>query len=235
MLSPELPFQQRANALNAAFPRLKNQLVAVVRTEDGDAADAAVVQLAASLARAPDAFEWIFAPAADPWLIAHGLLYLDRDDLDRRLARLAKSANLLARLRTDQTVGGFLAALAEATTLADETGTDPAGLESFYREAAAVLAAHREGRDRPFRWQSALGGSADGPVTRVVTAGPKFDYTQLIPAGPSLDAMRAAIAELDPKIAGAVEIGITGDPALRAEELQSVSTGLEVSNCILLG
>ena len=93
MLSPELPFQQRAHALNAAFPALKNTLVVVVRAEISDAADAAVAVLAEALGARDDAFDWVFAPTADPYLVAHGLLYLDRDTLDARLARLGNQVS----------------------------------------------------------------------------------------------------------------------------------------------
>ena len=234
MLSPDLPFQARANALNSVFPRVKNQIVAVVRADNEDAADAAVAGLASALAQSDGAFDWVFAPAADPWLSAHGLLYLDLDALDRRLARLGKSANLLARLRVDQTMTGFMAALAEATTLARVSGADLAALDPLYAETAAVLKAHREGRDRPFRWQSALAGGSEGPVLRVVTAGPRFDYARLNPAEPALDAIHAAVAGLDPATARAVEIGVTGDPALRAEELESVSSGIGISLALSL-
>ena len=159
MLSPDLPFQQRAQALNAAFPALKNTLVVVVRADIADAADAAVAALADALSARDDAFDWVFAPTADPYLVAHGLLYLDRDELDARLARLGKSANLLANLRADQSFAGFLHALDSATELAAGADGDTAALEPLYAEAAAVLAAEGQGRPRPFGWSSALADS----------------------------------------------------------------------------
>ena len=95
MLSPDLPFQQRANALNDAFPALKNTLVVVVRSPSGDAADAVVAELTEALTQRNDIIDWVFTPTADRYLVSHGLLYLDRDALDTRLAQLGKSANLL--------------------------------------------------------------------------------------------------------------------------------------------
>ena len=41
MLAPDLPFQIRAQALNAAFPELKNQMVLVVESDSADAAPGA--------------------------------------------------------------------------------------------------------------------------------------------------------------------------------------------------
>ncbi|MHA1527493.1 MAG: MMPL family transporter [Alphaproteobacteria bacterium] len=234
MLSPDLPFQQRAIALNAAFPALKNTLVVVVRADIADAADAAVAMLAEALSARDDAFDWVFAPTADPYLVAHGLLYLDRDALDARLARLGKSANLLASLRADQSFSGFLHALDSVAGFAQRAAAEPAALEPLFVEAAAVLAAEGQGRARSFGWASALAGSDVGPVVRVITLGPKLDFAALNPARPALAAVRAAIAGLEPGLVREVEIGVTGDPALRAEELASVAGRIGLSLALSL-
>ena len=47
MLSPDLPFQQRINTLNADFPVLKDTIVVAVRSDSADVADSVVVALAA--------------------------------------------------------------------------------------------------------------------------------------------------------------------------------------------
>ena len=234
MLAPHLPFQQRANALNAAFPGLKNTLVVAVRSTSSDAADAAVAALSEALTRRNDVIEWVFAPTADPYLVSHGLLYLDRDTLDARLTRLGKSANLLAGLREDQSFAGFLRALDMATQLAGRAGGGTADLEPLYAEAAAVLAGEADGGARPFGWASALAGSGADPVLRLITAGPKLDFTRVNPAKLALAAIHEAIAGLDPGLARVVEIGVTGDPALRAEELQSVTGRIGLSLALSL-
>jgi hypothetical protein len=122
MLAPELPFQMRAHTLNAAFPALKNTLVVAVRAGSSDAADAAVIALVETMSRRDDIFDWVFAPTADHYIVSHGLLYLDRETLDTHLARLGKSANLLAGLRANQSFDGFLRALDSATGLAVRAG-----------------------------------------------------------------------------------------------------------------
>jgi hopanoid biosynthesis associated RND transporter like protein HpnN len=242
MLAPDLPFQQRAHALNTAFPALKNTLVVAVRADSSDAADAVVSALVETMSRRDDILDWVFAPTADHYIVSHGLLYLDRETLDTHLARLGKSANLLAGLRVDQSFDGFLRALDSATGLAVRAGGgadggadgDAADLEPVFAEAAAVLAAGRQGRDRPFGWASVLSGVGEGPVLRVITAGPKFDFTALNPAKPALAAVRQIISGLDPSLARDVEIGVTGDPALRAEELRSVTGRIGISLALSL-
>jgi len=233
MLASDLPFQERAGALNAAFPELKNQIVVVIEGDSVDTTDPALAAIAARLASG-EAVDWVFAPAADPWLVTHGLLFLDLEDLDDRLTRLSKSANLLARLRTDNSVDGFLAALAEATALAEASGADLAALAPFYAEAAAVLTGDRVGEPRPFHWQAAVGGGDGAPVLRILSAGPRLDFRALNPAKAAVAEVRAAIDALDPSLREEVTIGVTGDPALRSEELQSVRDGIELSLALSL-
>ncbi|HUF87260.1 MAG TPA: MMPL family transporter [Thermohalobaculum sp.] len=230
MLAGDLPFRERADALDAAFPRLDETIVVAVRSDIPDAADAATAALARALARRGDSFRFVFAPAADPYLVAHGLLYLDRAALEARLARLGRSANLLATLRAEPSLPGFLRALDGAAGLAAQAPGGAAMLEPLYAEAAAVLAAERRGQDRPFGWSGVLGGAGrDGTAIRTINLGPRLDFSALQPAGEALAVIGRAIKGLDPDLAGAVEIGVTGDLALRAEELDSVVRRLPLS------
>ncbi|MCL5775547.1 MMPL family transporter [Limibaculum sp. FT325] len=230
MLAAELPFQARAQALAEAFPATRNTIVVVVRSDHADAAEAATAALAGALARRTDVIERVFAPSADPFLVSHGLLYDDLATLDARLTRLSQASNLIAALRADPSVDGFFAALGEAVTLASRAAIDPGALGPFLAEAAAVLDAERSGRVRPLDWQSAFSDrSRDAPLTRLVTAEPRFDYTRLSPAKPAIEAVRAEVAALDPALRALVQIGITGDPVLRAEELESVTARLGAS------
>ncbi len=228
MLSPELPFQARANVLNAEFPALRDTLIVVVRGESAETADAVTGALADALAPQSGLFHRVFAPAADPYMVAHGLLYLSPEELDLTLARLSKAADLLAMLRSDPSLEGFLGAVDAATALAGAAGADAGALAPLHAEAAAVLAADGQGLRRPFRWVSALSGGG-GPATRILMAVPRLDFTRLSPAAEPLRAIRQAVAGLDPAIAEAVEIGVTGEPALRAEEMQSATSRLPLS------
>lgn len=235
MLDPALPFQARAQALNAAFPAIKNTIAVVVRAEGSDAADAAVGALTAGIAGKPGVAE-VFAPSADPFFERNGLLYLSKEDLDDRLTRLSKSANMLAALRADQTLDGFVAALSEAGRLAERADLGPEALDAFYREAAATIAAAADGEaGHAFGWSAALGGGG-GRVTRVISVLPALDFAALNPAKAAMQAVTAAVDGLDPAVAAGVEIGITGDPVLRAEELRSVAgrIGLSLGLSMLL-
>jgi len=229
MLSPDLPFQERAHALNEAFPEIKNTIVVAVRGVRTDPVEAAVDALAKRLGGDP-AVASVFAPSADPVLLANGLLYLDEAVLEGRLVQLSKASNLLAGLRADQSLQGFLKALDEAGRLAEAADLETEVLDSLYDEAAAVIEATAAGKTRGFAWLGAFEPTAqERPLLRTVAITPELDFTRLSPAKAALEAVEDAIAALDPAVRAEVELGVTGDPALRAEELQSVVSRLGLS------
>lgn len=231
MLSPDLPFQARANALNAAFPDLKRAIVVVVQAETADDADAALSALANRLAARSDVVASVFAPSIDPFFQSHGFLYGDAAAVERRLTALSSSANMIAALRAAPTLEGFFQMLAEAAALSAEGGGDPAALDPLLRETAAVIERLSAGAPRAFDWGGALSGAepTGRAVVRAMSVQPVLDFTRLNPAKAALAAVSAEIAALPPEIRGAVEIGVTGDPALRADELRSVTQNLALS------
>ncbi len=229
LLSPDLPFQVRAHGLNAAFPDLKTAILLVVEAPSSDAADAVTGALTLALAARPELAE-VFAPSADPFLIAHGLLYRDTGAVEAALTALSGASNLLAALRADQTVDGFLAAVDSAGALAAGASADTGGLDRLYTQAAAVWAARRSGQAHPFAWSDTLGDTPPGGVVRrVITVQPRLDPARLSPARPALDAIETVIAGLDPATAALARVAVTGEPALRAEELRSVTSSIGLS------
>ncbi|HLS19648.1 MAG TPA: efflux RND transporter permease subunit [Paracoccaceae bacterium] len=246
MLSADLPAQERAAALNEAFPGLRNAILILVQAPRADAADLAVSALKKRLENRPDWVRSVFAPSVDPFLVGHGFLFRDKAEVDSLFARLSQSANLIAELRTHQTIDGFLSAIDSVTTLSERAGIDPAGLEPLYAEAASVFDGAARGEHRIFGWSSLLeantgDAAADdrragetGIVTRLVTVTPELNLARLNPTRPALDAIDAAIADLPPEIAQSVSIGVTGEPALRAEEVESVFGTIGISAALSL-
>jgi hopanoid biosynthesis associated RND transporter like protein HpnN len=249
MLSADLPSQRLAAELNDAFPGLKNGIIILVQAPQADAADLAAAALVARLGADPNGgtswIESVLAPSVDPFFAAHGFLYQDTERVEAMFSQISKSANLLAGLRADQTVEGFLGTLDQAAALASRAEIGPEGLDPLFAEAAAVLEARNDGHQRTFGWESLMepagAQTADGdataagdPVTRVITVDPRLDTTRVNTARPALDEIEAAIAALPPEITAPVEIGITGEPALRTEEAESVFKTIEISTILSL-
>ncbi|MEM7526343.1 MAG: efflux RND transporter permease subunit [Pseudomonadota bacterium] len=229
MLNPSLPFQERAQAVNAAFPAVKNTAVVVLRGPHADAVEAATAALAERLTARDEAIASVFAPSADPFLLSHGLLYDDLAEVEAQLGRLSRASNLLAELRENQSVEGFLTAIDRALELAGQGGADAADLDGLLLEAAHSFDAASAGATRPLDWGRAVAEDTPQRLTRTISVLPVLDFTRLNPARPAIDAAREEIATLAPALSQLVEIGLTGDPVLRAEELKSVTATLPLS------
>lgn len=230
MLSASLPFQQRAEALRAAFPQIKTDMIVLVRARTPDDADAYVEALQSRLEAHTDVIEDVVAPSVEPYFLQNGLLFLDTPDLEKRMSQLSKASGLIEDLAADATIDRLFGALADNDSLAEKADLGADALDKFYNELAAAIEARLDGAPRPFSWFGVLDdkAGADG-VTRILYVAPKLDYTHLQPARPAIRAMRAEIAATGKAFDGRVEALITGDPALRAEELESVSRGIGLS------
>ena len=231
MLDPNLDFQVRARELREAFPEIKNDIAVIVRAPTLDEADAFVADLRQRALAKPEIFDAVFAPSAEPFFLKNGLLYLKTDDLERRLTQMSKASGLFETLIKAPTAGQLFTTLAENDELAErsELGRDTLG--KIYGELADVIEASARGETRPFSWMGALAteeAPAGGHV-RMIYVTPKLDFTRLQPAKPALLELRGEIADIEKSFDGRAETFITGDPALRADELAAVSTGIEIS------
>lgn len=231
MLDPDLPFQKNARALREAFPQIKNDVVILVRGDTLDEADAFAAALYERLLARPDAVSSVFAPAQERFFAENGLLYLDEDDLESRLSQMTKAASLIERLVKTPTADTLFSTLAENDELAEKSDLGQETLQDLYAELSIVVAASLRGETRPFSWLGALNADEPGSegFIRLVYATPVQDFTRLQPARPAIRAIRDEIAYIGSGFGDRVETFITGDPALRAEELESVTTGIGLS------
>ena len=230
MLDASLDFQVRAKALREAFPEVKNDIAVIVRAPTLDEADGFAADLRTRALARPEIFDSVFAPAVEPFFRDNGLLYLDTDELERRLAQMSKASGLIETLIKAPTAGRLFSTLADNDALAEKSDLGKDTLDRIYGELADVIEASAKGEARPFSWMGAI--SADEPevaYTRMVYVTPKLDFTRLQPAKPAIAELRAEIAAIESGYDGRVETFITGDPALRADELAAVTSGIEIS------
>ena len=235
MLDPQLPFQQRAAALRHAFPQIKEDLLVVVRAPTLDEADAFADALAGRLKAREALFSGVFSPATEPFFLENGLLYLETQELSARLSQMTSAAELIETLIVSPTAETLFTKLAENDALAAQADLGQDTLLAIYAELAAVVNASLNERPQPFSWMGAFDTdqSADKqqPQTnlRLVYATPVLDYTRLQPAKTAITALNDEIALLTVDFNGRVEAFVTGDPALRADELASVREGIGLS------
>ncbi len=237
MLDPTLEFQERAAALKTAFPEIKNDIAVIVRAPTFDEAEAFTAALRKRLLARDDMFNSVFSPSAEPFFLQNGLLYLSEEELEERLTQLSRAAGLIETLVKAPTIGVFFQTLADNDALAERADIGQDTLQDIYAELSLVIEASLEGHARPFAWQGALNTDDPGPegVIRLVYATPKLDFSRLQPAKPAIAALQTEIEAVHAAINGPsrverrVETLITGEPALRADELSAVTRGIGLS------
>ncbi len=236
MLDPSLPFQVRAKELRDAFPQIKTDIIVIARAPTLDEADAYMADLRAAVAANEEAFTAVFAPAEEPFFAENGLLYLDEAELESRLTQLTKAAGLIETLIATPSLGALFTTLADNDELAEKSELGQDTLQKLYAALAENIEANLAGEEKPFSWMAALDDElAAKPVhTRLLYATPVLDYTRLQPAKAGINVLRAELDTLDEKYGGRVEAYITGDPALRVEELEAVTTGIGLSMLLSL-
>ncbi len=231
MLDPALPFQQRAAELRDAFPQIKEDVIVVIRAPSLDEADAYAGALYGALSEKEDAFTAVFAAAQEPFFRENGLLYLNEAELESRLTQMSKATGLIETLVASPTTGTLFETMAENDALAERSELGGDTLQRFYAELGHAVEAALAGERRPFSWMGAIDEelAAKDAHTRLLYASPVLDYTRLQPAKAAINILRAETERLDAEFGGRVETYITGDPTLRLEELEAVTTGIGYS------
>ncbi|NNL89301.1 MAG: MMPL family transporter [Marinicaulis sp.] len=232
MLDAKLEFQERADALNDAFPDAKFGLTVIVQASVADEAGAFARQLAEKLEPDKDHFQRVFSPTSDKFISENALLYLDQATLEARLAKLSKATGLIEALAAAPTAETLFKKLTEfdEPVRQSELGADT--LQTVYAELAAVIEAENNNQFRPFSWERIVeDDSTEGRSSylRFVEVLPVLEDGKVDPAESAIAEIRESIAELNAQFENRVDGYITGGPALRGEETRSVIRGVGLS------
>ncbi len=242
MIEPSLPYRQAQAAFTEAFPDLNQTILVVVKAPTPDMADAFTARLTTALRQIDGQISGIYSPTAEDFFLDNGLLFLNEDALVRQLQRITRARSLLAALNEDPSLGSLFNSLARSASLAADANRADAGdlgaaLDPAYGELAQVIEARLGNDPLPFSWQRLMRPPADpdDPAARpmdvrVISVAPALDYTSLQPARAAIGSITALAEQLQAQPGWErVDVGITGNPALRTEELRSVSNGIALS------
>lgn len=223
LMSPELPWRQDAMALAQAFPERARQLIVVI---DGPAGEIARARdaLLQSLTGAPG-IDTVFAPAGDPWLQRHGLLFLSPEQLQQTIRQLEQAQPFLGRLSQQPSIAALAELLQQAQAHRSQFGGP--SLSAVQLQLAAAVSA--QDSDPVLDWTTLLTPSA--PTRELVLVVPR---SGLSPA----NAVAAVTAGLDTarRAAPTARLRLTGPAAMQVEEMREIAAGVvETAWCSLLG
>jgi hopanoid biosynthesis associated RND transporter like protein HpnN len=224
MLSADLPWRKAELEMDKLFPG-RGDLVVVIDGRDAETADDAQRRLVTKLKADPKLFPQVFAAETDAYFRRSGLLYLDKDALQKLADSLTRAQPFLGALNHDPSPHGLFTLLDRAIT--QPGGTGDFDLSAPLNKIAEVTSAVAAGHDTMLSWQTLLGDAPaqSDPTRRFIQIEPHFDYGQMLPAADSIAALRADEQALNLDAAHGVRLRLTGSVAMEHEELLTAFHG----------
>ncbi len=233
MIDRDLPFRQTYAEFNETFPQFANSFVIVIDAETPEEAEAVQLELGARLKAQTNLYTSVYAPGGGPFFEQNGFLYLNTETLSDLSVQLAAAEPVLAAVAEDQSLRGLFDVLALAVDDILEGDDPPEKLEAVLAPLTRSTEAAARGNRDVLSWQAIFLDDEDlvKAKRRLLLVQPVLDFTRLQSAKVSLQAARAAAAEMT---AGhdRVTIRFTGKIALNSDELKSVSDGAALSGIL---
>lgn len=229
MVSSKLDYRKAHIELTDAFPRQETDITLIVRGRTQDETDAFTRILVDRLNIETEAVEDVFSPISDPFFRQNGLLYLDIDDLEQTLPRISEAAPLIRRLGANPSLNDLYSALLVATD-GTETGEPvPEAMNRALDAATFTIDAVIIGNSEPMSWQALFDSDSNEETKifqQIVSVSPVLDYSRLQPAQPAVIAVNKIVDELVDDQGFQVTVGVTGEVALRMEEMNAIRNGI---------
>src|SRR5262252_448893 len=196
LISPDLPWAQRAQAYAKAFPARPIQ--AVVDAPTSELADQAAAKLEAALNAHSDQFAVATEVGSGPFFARNGMLFLSLSEVERMAEAFDRADPLVGTLASDPSLRGVLDALALALEGVARGELKLDALSTPMTSAADTLQAVIDGRPASFSWQALAAGKPAAPedLRRFIQIEPKLDFGALEPGRAATDAITRIASDL---------------------------------------
>ena len=232
MIASDLPFRQHFNDYKRAFPLSDNTFLVVVEADTAKQAKQAGRAIVQSFRAQPKLFTGVYAPGLDPFFERNGILYLPEAEVTDIVHKVAASSGLISTLANQSNLAG-LAQLVGQIVPAVEAGRAPDALSGFFTQASKTVLARVNNKTHPLDWTKIVtGGIGNEPKRWYITVKPELDFSKIEPAEAALKEARRIISDPENTNGGKVRVSLTGEAALNAEELQSVTEGAAIAGLV---
>lgn len=232
MIAGDLEFRADFDQFSRLFPALDNNFVVTVESEDGGIAREAARALVIAFRGRPHLYTSVQAPGTGRFFDEHGILYLGIEEVRQIAGQLREALPTIQSLADQPTLRGMSRLIGDLR-LAAEFGRAPPEIATFFSAAGTTVQSVEADAPRPLDWTT-LG--LDTPTidqTRwYVLIRPRLDYTALEPAEVPLGVARRIVANEQARRGDTVRLALTGEAAMNAEELQTVSQGAAVAGVV---
>ena len=204
----------------------------VVDAKDSDTGRKTAKAIAEAFGQDKALFEHVSAPGTEDFFQNSGILYLNTEQVEKIVQQIRETRPLFLTLSRDPNMIG-MEKLYNLIWVGAQSDALPDDAIAFMRESTRTVNAASEGKPHNFDWQGLQNTSGDddisGPTRWYVLAKPILDFTAIEPAEKPLAAARQIIADNKITALGADSIRLTGEAAVNAEELTSVTEGATIA------
>jgi len=196
LISPDLPWAERAQAYAKGFPA--RPILVVVDAPTPELADQASAKLEAALNARSDQFPVAAEIGSGPFFARNGMLFLSLGEVERISQALDRADPLVGTLAADPSLRGVLDALSLALEGVARGELSLEALSSVITSAADTLQAIIDGRPASFSWQALAAGKPPAPeeLRRFIQVEPKLDFSALEPGRAATDAIARIASDL---------------------------------------
>ncbi|HTO79616.1 MAG TPA: MMPL family transporter, partial [Methylocystis sp.] len=234
LISPSLPWRQRDIAFDKAFPQQANTLLVVVDGATPERADSAAAALTAALAQTQGPFQEVEALGAPAFFKQNGLLFLEKDELQRLMDQLIRAQPFLGALAADPTMRGLAGALRFIPEGARRGAIQLEDFSASLSPLAATIEALLAGRPAAFSWSELMTGSPPSlrELRRFIRVKPTLDFDALEPGAAASETIRKTAAALGLNPENGVTVRLTGPVAIADEEFGSLADGAVLNSVV---
>lgn len=234
LFPPDLPWRVAERTIETAFPQRQDLIAIVLDGPDAASADRAAGALATALRARPELFRSVRQPNGGPFWASHGLLYLDRAEVQSITEKLVEAQGLIGPLAEDPSLRGLarlLGLMAEGLRRGDAKPDQLSGPIGAFAHAAEAAA---QGRVATPDWGLMMTGRPPRPLElrRLILVQPALDYEQLSAGAAATEVIRSEAVRLGIGTANGLRIRLTGPVPMADEEFATVSEGA-VENAVL--
>ncbi|MGI9483021.1 MAG: MMPL family transporter [Hyphomicrobiales bacterium] len=232
MISNDLEFRKHFADLNKTFPQFDNVFAVVIDAESSEKGRETARTIAAAFKKQPDLFSHVYAPGTEPFYDEFGILYLELEEVAGIVYQIGQTRPLFLTLASSPNLSG-MEQLFDLILLGAETGELPGDAKNFLAEASRTLDGQAVGKPHNFDWEGLQPQErSDAPMRWFVLIKPILDFTALEPAEKPLQEAKRILANPEVNPLGPEKVRLTGEAAVNAEELSSVTQGAALAGII---
>ena len=214
------------------FPQYDRNTFVVVSGEQPRKVSRAARELTARIRARPDIFQSVYSPASGDFVDTYALLYLDPEQLNDAVSRLADAQPFLTAIAEDTSPGSVLQLVIDALESGEPLPAGFTQMTDALNQAAELALA---GAEQPPSWYEQLfPGAQDETFYQVIFIRGRPDFGEDLPAARIIDTLESIISELDDPFREDVNIRLTGQVPLEHGEIVSALDSAEFAGALAL-